>query len=415
MNASLTAELAADSHTHPALLPLRRQMAELFETGLSTGCALSVYFQGEHIAHLWGGFCDREFNTPWQKDTLVNVFSASKGILSAAILELIETGRLDVDAPIAQYWPAFATANKQHITTRDVLSHRAGLCAFQHFVPREDCYQWPAMKQHVERMQAIDVLQGYQAYAPFTFGWILGGVIEAITGLEPHNFINQRFGDESGLDYHLALNDERLRRVAPVAPKAATKPASGAAAKKASSQTDASTILQSDQSHFQQALQRRDWRALAFENPRSLAGGSNSSAWRRAGVPAAGGHCSADALARFYKQLLPSVSNKNPILRNAEPLKQPWSEATADACTGAPMKFSGGFMFSQPSDAAALTPQGTSIGHAGAGGSLGALDMDHDIAIGFVTRDLSPSLLAGGKAQKLIATVYQCLRQEGLL
>lgn len=386
-------------------------MRELFSAGLSNGCALSVHAGGEHIAHLWGGFSDRELRQAWHRDTLVNVFSASKGILSAVILELAQDRQLDLDTPIADYWPAFATGGKQTITTREVLNHRAGLCAFQHFVAREDCFHWPAMKQHVEAMRPIEALRGVQAYAPFTFGWILGGLIEALTGHPPHDYVNQQIREGMGLDFHLALDDSTLSRVAPVlpkatAPKTSTRQAANPSSAKARQKPNPEDILLTDQRAFERALHAKDWRTLAFENPRSLAGGSNSSAWRRAGVPAAGGHCSADALARFYRQLGQTLKHSDQM----HLLQSAWSAAERDGCTGAPMSFAGGFMFSRPGDAAPLTPSGIAIGHAGAGGSLGVWDMEHDIAIGFVTRDLSPSLLAGGKAQKLIANIYRCLQ-----
>lgn len=381
-------------------------MQQLFSANLSSGCALSVYSKGEHIAHLWGGFSDRELQQPWHRDTLVNVFSASKGILSAVILELVQTSKLELDTPIAQYWPAFAAGGKQNITTREVLNHRAGLCAFQHFIPRADCFHWPAMKQHLEAMQPIAALRGVQAYAPFTFGWILGGVIEALSGRPPHEYVNKQIREGMGIDFHLALDDNTLSRVAPVLPKSTTTQTTDPCSAKARQKPNAEDLQLADQSAFEQALNAQDWRTLAFENPRSLAGGSNSSAWRRAGVPAAGGHCSADALASFYQQFGQTLKNDHQM----HTLQSAWSKAACDGCTSAPMSFAGGFMFSQAGDVAPLTPSGTAIGHAGAGGSLGVWDMEHDIAIGFVTRDLSPSLLAGGKAQKLIANIYRCLQ-----
>lgn len=410
----MTAQLASESHTHPSLSALRQQMTELFEGGFSNGCALSVYHKGDNIAQLWGGFSDRELEMPWQKDTLVNVFSASKGILSAAILRLIESKQLDPDAPIARYWPAFANGGKHDITTREVLSHRAGLCAFTHFIPREDCYLWPDMKRHVERMQPIADFRGKQAYAPFTFGWILGGLIEALTDTPPQQHLTQ-LCKQHQIDYHLGLSDTAMQRTAPVQPKPSPDQQKPSGARKPQQKPDATAVREADQKHFQRALDQQDWRTLAFENPRSLAGGSNSSVWRRAGVPAAGGHCSADALARFYMQLSPGSHNKKPIATSITGLNQPWSESDKDACTCAPMAFAGGFMFSQHGDAITLTPQGTAIGHAGAGGSLGLLDIEHDIAIGFVTRDLSPGLLAGGKAQKLIRTLYNGLHEQALI
>lgn len=410
----MTAQLASDSYTHPSLSALKQQMTELFEGGLSNGCALSVYHKGDNIAQLWGGFSDRALEQLWQKDTLVNVFSASKGVLSAAVIHLIERKQLDPDTPIAQYWPEFTAEGKHDITTREVLSHRAGLCAFTHFVPREDCYHWPDMKRHVERMQPIAELRGKQAYSPFTFGWILGGLIEALTDTSPHQYLTQLCSQHQ-IDYHLGLSDDAIQRTAPVQPKPSPDQPTPSGVRKPQQKPDAAAIRAADQAHFQQALEKQDWRTLAFENPRSLAGGSNSSAWRRAGVPAAGGHCSADALARFYMQLPSGGHNKNPILTRIAELNRPWSESDKDACTGAPMAFAGGFMFSQPGNTITLTPQGTAIGHAGAGGSLGLLDIEHDIAIGFVTRDLSPSLLAGGKAQKLIRTLYNGLHEQALI
>jgi CubicO group peptidase (beta-lactamase class C family) len=82
------------------------------------------------VVDLWGGWSDEAQTRPWQQDTLVNVWSVTKGVLALAAAMLVDRGQLDYTAPVARYWPEFAQRGKQGITVDQVMSHQAGLTAW---------------------------------------------------------------------------------------------------------------------------------------------------------------------------------------------------------------------------------------------------------------------------------------------
>src|SRR4051794_22900518 len=106
--------------------PVAETFARNFLERGEVGAAFAAYFDGELVVDLWGGWADRGSQLPWRRDTLVGVFSGSKGLVATCLLLLIERGLLDVEAPVCHYWPEFSAQGKEHIRVRDVVSHQAG-------------------------------------------------------------------------------------------------------------------------------------------------------------------------------------------------------------------------------------------------------------------------------------------------
>lgn len=105
---------------------VRDTFAANFTNGAEVGAALGVDLQGEKVVDLWGGVADPEAATPWRFDTLQAVYSTTKGATSACALLLVQRGELDLDAPVAHYWPAFGAKGKRDIPVRWLLTHQAG-------------------------------------------------------------------------------------------------------------------------------------------------------------------------------------------------------------------------------------------------------------------------------------------------
>jgi CubicO group peptidase (beta-lactamase class C family) len=112
----------------PGFEPVRETFLESFRQGHEVGAACAVSFRGELVVDLWGGYRDPRTGAPWEEDTLVLVFSTTKGISTMALAVAHSRGLFDYDEPMATYWPEFAQNGKQHVTVRQVLSHQAGLC-----------------------------------------------------------------------------------------------------------------------------------------------------------------------------------------------------------------------------------------------------------------------------------------------
>ena len=129
-----------EGHVAPGFEPVRDAFAANFAEHGEVGAAVCVYRDGKPVVELWGGLADREADRPWQRDTLAIVFSTTKGVTAACIAQLVERGVLDLEAPVAAYWPEFAANGKEEIRVSDVLTHRAGLAEVEgRFTLEEVC------------------------------------------------------------------------------------------------------------------------------------------------------------------------------------------------------------------------------------------------------------------------------------
>src|SRR5580765_561653 len=126
---------------------VRDALAEVLASGFEVGAALAVYADGRRVVDLWGGYADAARTRPWQRDTIVNLYSVGKAISAICALRLVDAGRLDLDAPVARYWPEFARANKEQMPVRYLLTHQAALPAIARPLPPGTWTRWDAITE----------------------------------------------------------------------------------------------------------------------------------------------------------------------------------------------------------------------------------------------------------------------------
>src|SRR5271169_575169 len=114
---------------------VREAFAANFATRGDVGAAVAVTIDGKPVVDLWGGYADKAHTRPWRRDTIVNVYSATKGVAATCLNRLVDEGRVDLDAPVAAYWPEIAQAGKDTLRVRWLLTHRAGLTAIRKTLP----------------------------------------------------------------------------------------------------------------------------------------------------------------------------------------------------------------------------------------------------------------------------------------
>ena len=178
------------------------------------GAAVAVSVGGRLVVDLWGGWADAARRRPWRRDTLVNVFSCSKGLSTVCALQLVERGLVDLDAPIARLWPAFAAAGKEGITLRQVLTHRAGLPAVRAPLPDGAMLDWPRMTAALAAQAPWWVPGEAHGYHVNTFGFLVGEVARRAGAMTLGAWLRTHVAAPLGADVHIGLPAAEHQRVA---------------------------------------------------------------------------------------------------------------------------------------------------------------------------------------------------------
>lgn len=363
--------------------------SQILEDPEQRGAALCVQVAGETVLDVWGGVIDRHGEQLWQRDTLVNIFSSGKPVAAVVLLQLVAEGRLQLDTPIAEYWPEFALHGKQQITLRHVLSHQAGLPALLAPVAPETLYDWQRMVAAVESTPPWWAPGSAHGYAPMTYGWLVGELIRRVDGREPGEAIAKRIAKPLQLELYLGLNEQQLPQVGDVMRM------KGVLADAASMR-----LIKAIGNEPQGMV------AKAFANPPSMMTSSNKHEWRRMQQPAANAHSTARGLAGFYTGLLQNQLLDTEML--ADMLKE--HSRGADLTLQTSTRFGLGCMLEQVDQlpaSYALGEQG--FGHPGAGGTLGCADPEREVSVAFITNSLGASVLVDPRAQKINAMIKKCL------
>jgi len=368
----------------PGFERVREAFGRNFTEHGDIGAACCVYLRGEPVVDIWGGIADPANGRPWRQDTLQLVFSVAKGPTAVCVHRLAERGLLDIDAPVARYWPEFAAAGKASITTRMVLSHRAGLAAVAGDLALADVLAWDPVVAAIAA-QAPDWEPGSaHGYHARSFGWILGEIIRRITGESPGRHLARTICGPLGLDYWVGLPAAQRARCARLVPPAADD--SGAAVLGADSLTVRVLTGPSGLFGYNEMWNRDD--VLAAE------------------MPSSNGVGSARALARLYAALVADVDG----MRVLEP---PTVRAACvvqaegpDRVIFFPSCFGLGFTL-QPMLAPGAGPR--AFGHPGAGGSLGFADPEVGIGFGYVTTRMKFDPTGDARTKNLVAALYRSL------
>ena len=338
--------------------------ANLRERG-DLGAAVCVVVDGLTQVDLWGGWMDVARTRPWERDTLVDVFSIGKAMAAVCVLMLSERGVIDLDAPVARYWPEFAAAGKEEITVRMLLSHRAGLPGIRRRLPHGAMYDWELMTRTLaaeEPWWAPGTRHGYHVN---TFGFLAGELIRRVSGEDVGTFFRREVADPLRADFRFGTAAEYDARTAEY--------------------TFGVDLPQDADVAGDSEL------AQIYLNPPGVSGlGTvNTRAWRAAVMPSTNGHGTARAVARIYDAVIDGSGTGSSLLREST-LDAAIAEASSgeDAVLGRPSRFGLGFQLTQPERP--LGPNARAFGHFGAGGSLGFADPDTGVAFGYVMNRSGP-------------------------
>jgi CubicO group peptidase (beta-lactamase class C family) len=360
-----------------------------FEKLGELGAAVSVWQNGKPIIDIYGGFRDARREHPWASDTVVLVWSATKGIGTACVLHALQEHEISLDRRVAEFWPEFAQAGKEKVTLAQLLSHQAGLCALDR---RVDVLDYDAVIRALEAQKPLWPPGTAHGYHARTFGFLLDELVRRIAGKTLSDYWQEHFARPLGLDFWIGLPENEDPRVATMYAAKSGKPPEP-------KQFYADLVTPG-------TLARK-----TFTSPYGLNAVSrmNVAEIRAQPIGSFGGIGSASALAKFYAMLANGGKVNGQTFFSGETLERISTTLTdgIDRVLQMPTAFSAGFM-KDPRNAARrmLGPSRTSFGHPGAGGSHAFADPENEIAFAYVMNQMEQSLLPNEKSLRLVDAIY---------
>jgi CubicO group peptidase (beta-lactamase class C family) len=358
-----------------------------FERRNEVGAACCVYVGDEPVVDIWGGTTTADGDAPYTERTLQMVASATKGALAVCAHRLVEQGKLDLDAPVSDYWPEFAAAGKERLPVRWLLSHQAGLPVVDAELTLDDVIAWDPVVDALAETRPVWEPGTAHGYHAVTYGWLVGEVIARVAGRSPGDFFAAEVAEPLGLDFHIGLPESEFGRVSPLRP-AALLPGF---------QPDALALRIADPA----SLAHR-----AFFVPSGLLGGFNDPAVWRAEIPAANGMATAHALARMYAACLGEVDGVRLLAPDTLAAATVGQAEGIDAVAGYETRYALGFQLAFPYRPMAGPG---SFGHYGLGGSVGFAHPERRLSFGYTVNQMGPGTPADPRSAALIEAVVGCL------
>jgi len=365
---------------------------ENFEKFGELGAAVSVWQNGKPIAELYGGFCDAGGEKPWMSDTVVLVWSATKGIGSACVLHALQQQKIELNRTVAEFWPQFGQAEKDKITFEQLLSHQAGLCALDQ---RVDVLDYGGVIRALEKQAPLWLPGTGHGYHARTFGFLLDELIRRITENTLPDYWQENFARPLELDFWIGLPEKENARVATIYAAKSGKPPEPA-------------------QFYRDLVTPGTLARKTFTSPYGLnvISKMNDPHIRTQPNVSFGGIGSASALGKFYSMLANGGEFNGQVFFSRETIG--WMTTTlsdgVDRVFQIPTAFSAGFM-KDSRDAARrmFGPSATSFGHPGAGGSHAFADPENKIAFAYVMNQMEQSVLPNEKSLRLVDAIYDLL------
>ena len=357
---------------------VRDAFAANFDQGLEVGASVAVTVDGELVVDLWAGTID-DAGTPWERDTVINVWSTTKTMTALCALMLADRGELDVDAPVSRYWPGFEAEGKDGVLVRHLLSHTAGLPGWTEPMAPEDLYDWEKATTLLARQAPWWEPGTAMGYHAITQGYLVGEVIRRVAGCTVGTFFREEVAEPLGADFHIgtpASVDERVALVIPPPPL----PLEG---------LDPDLVA-----------------IKALTNPLLSAEQSWEVPWRRAEIPAAGGHGNARSVAMVHRVLACGGSAGGVTLLSPEGCERIFREQAYDADLVLFVKLRHGIGFGLTSPDTPLGPNERTCFWGGWGGSLVVIDLDARLCVAYVMNKMGEGTVGDARGAAIVYAAH---------
>lgn len=353
------------------------------DSGADVGASVAVTVDGHLVVDIWAGWADETKATPWQSDTITNVWSCTKIITALAALVLVDRGELDVFKPVAHYWPEFAVKGKGAIEVRHLLSHTSGVSGWEQPVEIADLYDWEKSTSMLAAQAPWWEPGSASGYHDRSFGHLVGEVIRRITGQKLGEFVASEIAGPLGTDFHIGLDPSQFRRVSNVIPFQGPLPID---------------LVTDHDSVSYKTLSGPAWEPSV----------SWTTEWRQADIGAANGHGNARSLARLLSVVacrgevdgihLLSPSTCDLIFRE--------QANGVDLVIGVPLRF--GIGYALKNESIPYLPDGRVCTWGGWGGSIVVVDLDRRMTVSYVMNRMEGGL-GGERGPDFVRAAYAAL------
>jgi len=378
--------MTSHGHADPRFDRLRGVLDANLESGEELGAAIAVDLDGETVVDLWGGHADVARTRPWERDTIVNVWSTTKEVSALAVLTLVERGLVDVDEPVATYWPEFAQNGKEGVLVRHVMSHTSGVSGWDQPIVLEDIYDREASTERLARQAPWwepGTASGYHAQNQ---GHLLGEIVRRVSGRTLTQFVAEEIAGPLGVDLQIGAREEDDDRVAEIVPPPPLD-------------------IDLAQVDFESPMVK------TFTGPAADANAANTIAWRRAELGALNAHTNARALARTFSVVSRGGEVDGVRLLSKGTIDQIFREQSrnVDLVLGLPLRFGIGFALPEPATLPYL-PDERICFWGGWGGSLTAMFPDQGLTISYVMNKMAPGIIGSDRSAAYVSEILAAVR-----
>ena len=371
--------------------PVRDAFAANWDPGRvpeEVGASVAITVDGELVVDLWGGTVtgDDGVDKPWERDTIINVWSTTKTLSALCMLILADRGEIDFYSPVAKYWPEFAANGKGDIEVRHIMSHTAGLAGWRDPITIDDLYDWDKATSLLAAQEPWWEPGNGSGYHALTQGYLEGEILRRVTGTTIGDFAAKEVTVPLGADFHIGTGSEHDHRVAHVIPPE-------------------KTILEE-----MEAAGATD--SLVFEmcrHPALAAADANTIPWRRAEIPAAGGHANARAVATVHAPMACGGEANGVRLLSAKGIEPVFDEQTYGTDLMLPFPMRHGIGFGLPIPELPLSPNPRACFWGGYGGSLAVIDLDARMSFSYVMNRMAGGTVGDMRAGMLLMAFWMAL------
>ncbi len=353
--------------------PVKKIFENYFLKREEIGASFAIYKEGKPLIDLHGGFKNTN-NKDWEENTIVNVFSATKGIYEIIVSILIDQNILDLEKSVSYYWDAFKQSNKREIKLKHILSHQSGLYRFKEKITQEDLLDWNKIINILENQEPDHLCGEKTYYHAKTHGFLIGEIIKKTTKKSLGELVSELLSKKLDLDFFIGTPKNQLSNIA---------------------------VLYEDKTQTKISSEFN-----AFNNPQHDINFYNKEDWQTAEIPSMNGHSNARSIAKIYDIFVNDLILEKNILLSKSSIKKCLTETTSriDESLMMPIRWSqvglilrGGWLFGKNKE---------TFGHNGWGGSMGFADPKLGIGCSYVTNKINPDINSDKRIINLLKKFY---------